>query len=251
LHGATGASEVGLAGAWDATVESPHSTVVGGGSLDGKSASSGGSVGPLSPAVNKYGGSRAISASALDARLAVALANDNFSAGNYGYWIRNVGAQLGSGVGMVLGRFNVNGRVLPVGFRDLEAGDGVAGNVNGGWTGAGTVIGANQSAMYVAQFTWGATPGDPDTITVYQPDANLNLGAPISTLTNIFVDQASFDTLTFARGDVVVLDEIRMGATYADVVPADVTPPALVSARPSGAGGMLPMVGLAILTLMD
>ena len=268
LHGATGPSEVGLAGAWNATVESPHSTVLTAGSLDGKFASSGGSVGPLSPAVNKYGGSRAISASALaangllndgatlwlsvvmgygpggnvtNARLAVALANDNFSAGNYDYWIRNAGAQLGSGVGMVLGRFSVNGRVLPVRFRDLAAGDGVAGNVNGVWTGAGTVIGANQYAMYVAQFTWGATPGDPDTITVYQPDANLNLGAPISTLTNIFVDQASFDTLTFARGDVVVLDEIRMGATYGDVVPADVTPPALVSARPSGAGGLLPL----------
>lgn len=154
LHGASGASEVGLGGAWTARVEGVHSTTVSGVSLLGSYASSGGSVGPLSGGVNKFGGSRPISSSALtangllddgatlwmsvamgygtggnltNARLGVALANSSFSTGNFDYWVVNEGAQLGSGVGLTLGRINsVNGRVAATQFKDLAAGDGIA-----------------------------------------------------------------------------------------------------------------------------
>jgi hypothetical protein len=56
LHGASGVAEVGLGGAWTARVEGVHSTTVSGVSLLGSYASSGGSVGPLSAGVNKFGG---------------------------------------------------------------------------------------------------------------------------------------------------------------------------------------------------
>ena len=55
-----------------------------------------------------------------NARLAIALANSNFSTGNYQYWIANEGAQLGSGLGVTLGRFDgVNGKVVATQFRGL------------------------------------------------------------------------------------------------------------------------------------
>lgn len=138
LHSKSGSSELGLTGAWDAKVETGNSTVITADSLYGAYASLGGKVGPMSVGANKYGGSRAISSTALsgsgllndgatlwtsvvmgygsganltNARLAVALANDNFSAGNYDYWIKDAGSQVGEGVGVVLGRFSsTNGR---------------------------------------------------------------------------------------------------------------------------------------------
>jgi hypothetical protein len=268
LDGASGAAESGLDGAWSAKVDGSHSTVVTDGSLPGVHASSGGSVGPLSFAVNKFGGARPIAASALggsgllddgatlwlgvvmgygnggnvtNARLAVALANDSFNEGNYNYWINDDGVQLGSGLGVVLGRIGAtNGRAVATRFRDLASGDGLSGNVGGTWTGDGSTLGAGEHALYAAKFTWGATPSDPDTVTVYQPDGDLNLGPPISVLTGIQVDQSSFDTLTFARGDVVVMDEIRFGASYGDVAPPDATPPVLTETDPSGSVGSLP-----------
>ncbi len=268
LHGASGASEAGLGAAWTARVEGVHSTTVRSVSLVGSYASSGGSVGPLSAGVNKFGGSRPILASALaangllndgatlwmsvamgygtggnltNARLGVALANSSFSAGNFDYWVGNEGSQLGSGVGLTLGRINsVNGRVVATQFKDLAAGDGIAGNVLGNWTGTGTTVGAGAHGLFVAKFTWGATPADPDTITIYQPDSSLNQGAPISVLTGILVNQAAFDTITFARGDVVTMDEVRFGAAFADVASGDTVAPVVVSTTPSGTSGILP-----------
>ena len=55
---------------------------------------------------------------------------------------------------------------------------------------------------------------------MFKPDTDLVLpGAPISTLTTT-VDQSTFDTLTFRRGDKPVLDEIRFGSSYNDVIGA-------------------------------
>lgn len=57
------------------------------------------------------------------------------------------------------------------------------------------------------------------TIAVYQPDKNLNMGSPISTLT-VSVDQSTYDTITFTRSDPVVMDEIRFGPSCKAVIGA-------------------------------
>lgn len=82
--------------------------------------------------------------------------------------------------------------------------------------------------LVVGRITWG-TPGNNDVLEVFVPGADLALPAtPVSTLSFDF-DQSAFNTISFAGGTngVPELDEIRFGATYADVVPveADVTPP--------------------------
>jgi autotransporter-associated beta strand protein len=238
LSGKSGSSEVGLTGAWTA-----NETLLTAGSLgQGDLVTTGGKISGLAGNVNRFAGARAISPSALagngllnngatlwfgavvgfdtggnvtNSRLAIALANSQFNSGNYDYWIVNEGPQLGSGVGLVLGGVGgVNGRVVATQFKDLSAGDGVAGNVLGSWTGTGGTYGAGTQGLIVGKITWGATPADPDRIELYQPAANLLLPAnPISVL-NVQVNQATFDTLTMARGDKVVCDEIRFGATY-------------------------------------
>ena len=68
--------------------------------------------------------------------------------------------------------------------------------------------------LIVGKITWGTTS---DTIAIYQPDANLNLGSLISTLTTN-VNQSTQDTMTWSRGDVVMLDEIRFSTSYASVL---------------------------------
>ena len=72
--------------------------------------------------------------------------------------------------------------------------------------------------LVVCKITWGATPEADDTIELYLPDKDLVLPAePVSTLT-AKVDQSTFDTLTFRIGDVVLIDEIRFGKSYSDVL---------------------------------
>ena len=238
LAGKSGSSEVGLTGTWTA-----NETLVSAGSFtQGDLVTTGGKISGLAGGVNRFAGARAISSSALagngllehgatlwfgaivgydaggnltNSRLAIALANSPFNSGNFDYWIVNEGPQLGSGVGLVLGGIDgVNGRVVATRFRDLSAGDGVAGNVLGSWTGTGSTYGAGFQGLIVGKITWGATAADTDRIELYQPGANLVLPAsPISVLTTQ-VNQAAFDTLTMARGDKVTCDEIRFGGTY-------------------------------------
>jgi hypothetical protein len=233
---------VGLTGSWIA-----NETLVAAGSLtQGDLVTKGGKIAGLGGSINRFAGARAISTSALagngllddgatlwfgaivgfdtggnvtNSRLALALANSQFNSGNYKYWINNEGAQLGAGVGLVLGNvIGVNGRVVATRFRDLAAGDGLNGNVLGTWTGAGSAYGAGTQGLVVGKITWGATPGDLDRIELYQPGSNLALPAtPISVLSTQ-VNQAAFDTLTMARGDKIVCDEIRFGATYQSIL---------------------------------
>lgn len=237
LSGKSGSSEVGLAGTWSA-----NETLVSAGSFaQGDLATRGGKISGLTGSVNRFAGARAISPSALagngllnhgatlwfgaivgydtggnvtNSRLAISLANSQFSSGNYDYWIANEGSQLGSGIGLILGNIDgVNGRVVAAQFKDLSAGDGVAGNILGSWTGSSTYAAGTQG-LIVGKITWGATPADADRIELYQPGANLVLPAtPISVL-ETQVNQSTFDTLTMARGDKIVCDEIRFGPTY-------------------------------------
>ncbi len=256
LNGRSGTSEVGLDGVWAA-----HSTtgLVSDGSLGyGSLFTAGGKFEPTG-ASNHWGGTRTISSSALasngllndgatlwfsavvgygptangtNCRLAVALANSGFNTGNYDYWIKDEGAQLGSGVGFVMGRHDgANGRVKAVQFQDLSQGDGLLGNIYGTWEGTGASYPVGGHGLIVGRITWAADPEEPDTIEIFQPNTDMELPtAPISVL-NVTVDQSTFDTLTFSRGDYALLDEIRFGSNYHSVLlgtqplSADVTAP--------------------------
>lgn len=76
----------------------------------------------------------------------------------------------------------------------------------------------------VGEIIWGADGATADTINLYRPGTNLALGAVVAT-TSAVVNQAAFDTLTFAnKGDAgafpITIDEIRFGTSYLDVSPA-------------------------------
>lgn len=238
LNGASGTSEVGLTGTWAASADSK----LGPNRAFGSLVTRGAGIGDLQTGVNRYGGARAVSASALagnglltdgvtlwfsvilgydtggnvtNSRLALALASNQFSTSNFTYNILNEGTSPnvinGSGIGVTLGNFSGNGKVVATRF--TNSGSGFAGNTFG--TNSPVLYGAGQSGLIVGKITWGAAN---DTIELYNPGANLVLPAtPISTLT-VNVDQSTFDTITWARGDKVVMDEIRFGASYAAVI---------------------------------
>ncbi|MBK1855053.1 PASTA domain-containing protein [Verrucomicrobiaceae bacterium 5K15] len=253
LNGQAGSSEIGLEGTWTASnttlvSASPHNY----GSLP----TNGGSLSDFGTG-NRFGGARSISAFALagnglldygqtlwfsvlvgyedaanltNSRLGFALANHQFNSGNYNYWIDDEGSQSGSGIGFVFGKINNgNGRVVASEFQDFASGDGVAGNILGSWDGTNTYSNGDVG-LIVGKITWGGSSQDVDRIELYQPDTNLTLPAsPISVLTTI-VDQSTFDTVTFARSDRVIMDEIRFGESYESVVSgSDFTAPLLTS----------------------
>ncbi|MCE9519455.1 MAG: DUF6288 domain-containing protein [Verrucomicrobia bacterium] len=255
LNGKGGSTETGLTGTWFST--SAVTQIASGSLTYGSLPVSGNSFG-VSASANNFGGSRSFSTSALAAngllndgatlwfsivvgygtggnltnsRLAFALANSRFSTGNFQYYIVNEGAQLGSGLGVTLGRFDYrggagNGYVVATQFRDSTFGtSGFSGNVFGNVP--RSTLDSGEQRLVVGKITWGAAS---DTIELYEPDTDLSLGSPTSTLT-VNVNQSAYDTLTFALGDRVTLDEIRFGSNYYSVLAgtvamtADTTPP--------------------------
>jgi hypothetical protein len=71
----------------------------------------------------------------------------------------------------------------------------------------------------VGHIQWGATSADSDTITLYLPGTNLTLGDAVSSSSGIIANQSGLDTLGFQNlTNFNVYDEIRVGATIADVV---------------------------------
>ena len=112
----------------------------------------------------------------------------------------------------------------------------VKGN-NGGliaaqWTGGTISNGTGSSGLssegtylIAGELIFGAT----DTINLYLPDTDLDLGVAVSTQTGTF-DQTAFNTITFMNKANTLrdkIDEIRFGETYADVTPAAVPEPGL------------------------
>ena len=244
LNGKGTIADVGLTGTWIASVDS---LLVASSPNYGSLPVSGGSIGGMAGGINRFGGSRAVSPSALagnglladgatlwvslmmgydtgqnNCRLAFALANSRFNAGNYNYNIDNEGLQVGSGVGVSLSG-NSNGVIQATQFRDSTSGSGFAGNILG--AASGTLLTGGQSRLIVCKITWGA--GATDSIQVYAPDTSLNLGPIISTLA-VDVNQSTFDTITWSRGDKMVMDEIRLGSSYSSVLfgtTPDLSPP--------------------------
>jgi autotransporter-associated beta strand protein len=233
LSGRSGTSEVGVTGTWTASADS----FLGPNRSYGPLVTRGAGIGDLQGGVNRFGGARAVSPSALagnglladgatmwislimgydpnpnNCRLAFAFANSSLNTANFNYSILNELPQLGSGVGVSLSG-NSLGVVQATQFRDPSFGSGFASNVLG--AASGTLITSGVSRLIVCKITWGA--GATDKIDIYAPDANLNLGSIVSTLT-CNVDQSTFDTITWARGDKMVLDEIRFGGSYQAVI---------------------------------
>ncbi|QTN33033.1 hypothetical protein HZ994_12140 [Akkermansiaceae bacterium] len=158
-------------------------------------------------------------------RTYMALTNNGIGPSNGALDAPGVGEDTTQGIGFALGSTELFHAAL---WEDNLA---IGSNLNG--TPANTVVGtqATQAAgtyFIVGHAQWGATALDNDTVTLYLPGTGLALGAVASTATGI-VDQSKFDTLgiqNLTAGNRY--DEIRVGATYADVTPVVPEPSAAV-----------------------
>lgn len=242
LNGASSSNEVGLTGTWTSNTNPTLAGNLSFGPLVTRGAGVATNTGS-----NTFGGARAINASALasngllsdgvtlwfslimgyntggnltNSRLGFALANSQFNSANFKYYVNDEGPQVGSGLGVTLGRFgSSNGKVVATQFRDANAPvtgptTGFNGNVFGTVPATAFYTGGGQSGLIVGKITWGAN----DTIELYRANSDLTLPAtPFSTLT-VSVDQSTYDTITWARGDAMLMDEIRFGASYEAVI---------------------------------
>ena len=154
-----------------------------------------------------------------------------FALGTDGINTTNVVPMLnsGNGIGVSIDReSNVNASVWAGGPRAVD-------NKTGG-------IPANAATLIVGKIKWGATDTDVETVTIYLPGTDLALPAEKSTKsTAAAMNQSTFDTISFGNkgdaGAVVTFDEIRFGASYADVVPVETAAPTLVSITDNLLGG--------------
>ena len=267
LNGASGASEIGWDGAWTAN----STSLVGASTLSyGTLPSTGGAISGLSGSQNRYGGVRTVSASALDAngllddgavlwfsvimgydsggnrtnaRLVFALADESLNTGNGSFYLNTPGA---TGLGVNLG-VGPTGTFAATQVRDSTFGTGTAGLVIGNLSSAilpGSPNTNVDAALIVGKITWGATPADPDLIELFAPATDLafpDTSSPISTL-SVTVDQSGYDSITWGRGDKHVMDEIRFGSSYYDVIQADLvtTPDALAPTPETASFAVLP-----------
>lgn len=232
----------GFTGNWASNADT---NVVGTDLTYGALATDGGSIGGLNANVNRSGGSRTIDLATpgllandaelwfsvimgydalgnrTNSRLAIVLGDESMATGTGQlYYFPTAGA---TGLGVTLGYFSAGAgsrAIVATQVRDSTFGTGFSGNVFG--TGNNTIAvpdsnGSNNIdyRLVVGRITWGATE---DTIDLFLPDTALTLGSVHSTLT-VNVDQSGYDTISFARGDRVVMDEIRFGATALEVMP--------------------------------
>ncbi|HKK18937.1 MAG TPA: PEP-CTERM sorting domain-containing protein [Opitutales bacterium] len=112
-----------------------------------------------------------------------------------------------------------------VGVEFNGSGAAIATFYNGGTLGADTAsnntFGVGVTQLFVGRIDWSTGSGVADTLTLFAPGTDLDLtGHEISTASADF-DQTQFDTLTTnkRREGANSYDEIRFGASYADVSP--------------------------------
>lgn len=103
---------------------------------------------------------------------------------------------------------------------------------------AATTLGNTKpTTLIVGSIEWGADDLANETITIYLPGTNLAQPAASEASYSISAKtQSAFNIVSFGfRGDAGkadLIDEIRFGPSYASVIPADATPPILVSTTP-------------------
>jgi len=104
----------------------------------------------------------------------------------------------------------------------------------GGTVENGQTPNSDRDYFVVGRVQWGANAAANDTVTLYLPGTNLVLGSAVASATGI-VNQANFDNLALQNLRTgAVIDEIRFGATYADVSPV----PEPTSTALLGLGGL-------------
>ncbi|MCH7226883.1 hypothetical protein [Haloferula sp. A504] len=155
----------------------------------------------------------------------------NFSLGTDGFanyiqgtdpFARRLDLQSGEGIGFALSNVNSNtGRIDGAYWQDDGDADSYANRVKS--TGTAT-FDRETSLLIVGKIDWGADDLAAETLTLYAPDASLNLGTPVLAATSLVaLDQSAFDTVAFQLKADVKIDEIRFGATSDDVLPVAVS----------------------------
>lgn len=154
----------------------------------------------------------------------VANADFNFSLGtdgfaNYGAgeFAQRVNLNSGEGIGFALSNVNATtGRIQGAYWQDTADADTYA---NRTMSTTSTTLNQNSSMLIVGRIDWGADDLAAETLTLYAPDTSLNLGTAILASTSLTaLDQSAFDTVAFELKGGAIIDEIRFGANYTDVL---------------------------------
>jgi hypothetical protein len=123
-----------------------------------------------------------------------------------------------------------------------SSGNGIGFSVKGGqlqattWLGGaigrstasngGEAVTGSTTYLVVGEIIWGANGAAADTINLYFPNKNLQLGPVVATRSAV-LDQSSFGVISYAHKNDSIpsyFDEIRFGANYASVAPANTDP---------------------------
>jgi len=104
-------------------------------------------------------------------------------------------------------------------------------------------LGTDEKALIVGRIDWGGTE---ETLTLYTPNTDLELGTPILSMTTPNLNQVAFDTLAIGWKDTPSIDEIRFGATAGDVLGVEGVVVPVVIPVPNGSFEELYKPGTAI-----
>jgi hypothetical protein len=72
--------------------------------------------------------------------------------------------------------------------------------------------------LIVGKIEWGSTNGDEDTLTLFLPDRRLKLRSALPKPIGATLDQSSFDTISLFGRNYGMVDEIRFGGSFDDIV---------------------------------
>ena len=77
--------------------------------------------------------------------------------------------------------------------------------------------------LILGKIEWGADGAADEKLSLYEPDSGLDIGTPVlADWTIPALDQGTFDRIALMGKDTPSIDEIRFGATSADVMPTTV-----------------------------
>jgi hypothetical protein len=82
------------------------------------------------------------------------------------------------------------------------------------------VIAPDETKLIVGEIIWGADGASADTLNIYLPGTDLALPGSVHSTHTAVLDQSAFGKVIVAgKNQQPMIDEIRFGATYADVTP--------------------------------